>query len=72
MLPQINGTLDSSLKIADYVDANKAKIEINGPIVKVSDPKVQAELNAMLADLNTQAKTAQQAQTRLQTVMLGR
>ena len=72
VLPQINGTLDSSLKIADFVDANKAKIEINGPIVKVSDPKVQAELNAMLADLNTQAQTVQQAQTRLKTVMLGR
>ncbi|HEN8713762.1 MULTISPECIES: DUF3053 domain-containing protein [Pseudomonas] len=72
VLPQINGTLDSSLKVADYVDAHKEKIEINGAIVKVSDPTVQAELNALLADLNNQAKTVQQAQARLKTVMLGR
>ncbi|MEN5300824.1 DUF3053 domain-containing protein [Pseudomonas sp. TWI628] len=72
VLPQINGTLDSSLKVADYVDAHKAQIEINGPIVKVNDPKVQAELNALLQDLTTQAKTVQQAQAQLQTVMLGR
>lgn len=72
VLPQINGTLDSSLKVADYVDAHKAQIEINGPMVKVNDPKVQAELNGLLQDLTTQAKTVQQAQAQLQTVMLGR
>ncbi|MFJ4157427.1 DUF3053 domain-containing protein [Pseudomonas sp. NPDC089752] len=72
VLPQINSTFDSSLKVADYVDAHKAQIEVNGAIVKVSDPKVQAELNALLADLNTQGKTLQQAQTQLKTVMLGR
>ncbi|POA17861.1 DUF3053 domain-containing protein [Pseudomonas sp. FW300-N1A1] len=72
VLPQINSTLDSSLKVADYVNAHKAQIEINGPVVKVQDPKVQAELNALLQDLNVQAKTVQQAQVRLQAVMLGR
>lgn len=72
ILPQINSTFDSSLKIADYVTAHKDKIEINGAIVKVTDPKVQTELNTLLQDLNVQAKNVQQAQTRLQTVMLGR
>ncbi|RJX77641.1 DUF3053 domain-containing protein [Pseudomonas sp. LS-2] len=72
VVPQINSTLDSSLKVADYLDAHKAQIEINGPVVKVQDPKVQAELNALLQDLNAQARTVQQAQARLQTVMLGR
>ncbi|MFQ6571991.1 DUF3053 domain-containing protein [Pseudomonas sp. UM16] len=72
VLPQINGTLDSSLKVADYVNAHKAQIEINGPVVKVQDPKVQAELNTLLQDLNAQAQTVQQAQVRMQAVMLGR
>ncbi|MNR51596.1 hypothetical protein D3C85_1712890 [compost metagenome] len=72
VLPQLNSTFDSSLKIADYVEAHKAQIEISGPIVKVKDPAVQAELNQLLQDLNTQAKNVQQAQTRLQAVMLGR
>lgn len=72
VLPQLNATFDSSLKIADYVEAHKAQIEISGPIVKVKDAAVQAELNQLLQDLNTQAKNVQQAQTRLQAVMLGR
>ena len=72
VLPQLNATFDSSLKIADYVDAHKAQIEISGPIVKVQDPAVQAELNQLLQDLNAQAKNLQQANTRMQAVMLGR
>ncbi|MFD4837551.1 DUF3053 domain-containing protein [Achromobacter sp. NPDC058515] len=72
VLPQLNATFDSSLKIADYVEANKAQIEIAGPVVKVQDPAVQAKLNQLLQDLNAQAKNVQQAQTRLQAVMLGR
>ncbi|WP_062380666.1 DUF3053 domain-containing protein [Pseudomonas abietaniphila] len=71
VVPQINGALDSSLKVADYLDAHKAQIEINGPVVKVKDAKVQAELNALLQDLNAQAQTVQKAQARMQSMMLG-
>ncbi|KQQ60272.1 hypothetical protein ASF84_06125 [Pseudomonas sp. Leaf127] len=72
VLPQINGTLDGSLKVADYINAHKDQIDINGPVVTVKDPKVQAELNTLLQNLNEQAKTVQQAQVRLQSVMLGK
>ncbi len=72
VLPQLNATFDSSLKIADYVAAHAAQIDISGPIVKVQDPAVQAELNQLLQDLNAQAKNVQQAQTRMQAVMVGR
>ncbi|MCY1509909.1 hypothetical protein D9M68_442670 [compost metagenome] len=71
-LPQLNATFDASLKIADYVAANAAQIDMSGPIVKVQDPAVQAELNKLLQDLNAQAKNLQQAQTRMQAVMIGR
>ncbi|WP_454668527.1 DUF3053 domain-containing protein [Achromobacter kerstersii] len=72
VLPQVNETIDSSLKIADYIDAHKAQIEISGAIVKVQDPAVQAELNQLLQGLNAQAKNLQQAHTRMQALMLGR
>lgn len=72
VLPQINATFDSSLKIADYVAQHQKEIQISGSTVQVSDPAVQKELNTMLQDLNTQARNVQQAHTRLQAVMLGR
>ncbi|CAB3893362.1 DUF3053 domain-containing protein [Achromobacter anxifer] len=72
VLPQLNATFDSSLKIADYVAAHAAQIDISGPVVTVKDPAVQAELNQLLQDLNAQAKNVQQVQTRMQAVMIGR
>ncbi len=72
VLPQINATYDVVLKIADYVDANKSKIEISGTNVTVTDTAVQADLNKLMQDMNAQAKNVQQAQTRLQTVIKGR
>lgn len=71
VLPQISGTLDSSLKLAEYVEAHKAQIDLSGPMPKVQDPTVLAELNKLLQDLTAQAQKVQQAQTRLQAVMLG-
>ncbi len=72
VLPQLNATFDSSLKIADYVAAHAAQIDISGPVVTVKDPAVQTELNQLLQDLNAQARNVQQAQTRMQAVMIGR
>ena len=71
VLPLISGTLDSSLKVAEYVEAHKAQIDLSGPMPKVQDPTVLAELNKLLQDLTAQAQKVQQAQTRLQAVMLG-
>lgn len=72
VMPQVNGTFESGLKVADYVDAHKAQIQINGSVVQVTDAKVQAELNTLLQDLNAKAKVVQEAQTRMQSVLLGR
>lgn len=72
VLPQINGTLASSLKVADYVNAHKAQIDVSGPAPKVQDPTILKELNGLLQDLATQAQGAQQAQAKVQAVMLGR
>lgn len=71
VLPQISGTLDSSLKVAEYVEAHKTQIDLSGPAPRVQDPTVLAELNKLLQELSSQAQKVQQAQTRLQAVMLG-
>lgn len=72
VLPQVNKTLESALKAADYATAHKSQIDINGAVVTVKDPKVQAELNALLQDLNAQGQASQQAQAKVQALMYGR
>lgn len=71
VLPQIGATLDSGLKVADYVKAHEQQIDVKGPAITVKDPKVQQELNGLLQDLNTQAQNAQQVQAKMQKMMLG-
>ncbi|WP_295473298.1 DUF3053 domain-containing protein [uncultured Pseudomonas sp.] len=71
VLPQIGATLDSGLKVADYVKAHEQQIDVKGPTITVKDPKVQQELNGLLQDLNNQAQNAQQAQAKMQKLMLG-
>ena len=41
-------------------------------MARVQDPTVQAELNKLLQELTAQAQKVQQAQTRLQAVMMGK
>ncbi|KPX06690.1 DUF3053 domain-containing protein [Pseudomonas syringae pv. coryli] len=77
VLPQIKGTFSSGLKssglkVADYVDAHKSQIDISGSTITVKDPVVQTELNKLLQELNEQGKNAQQAQSKLQSLMTGR
>ncbi len=72
ILPQISNALNSSLKVADYISAHKAQIEISGSMARVQDPKVQAELNEHLQDLNSHGKTMMQAYARIQTLITGR
>lgn len=53
------------------MQAHKAQIDLSGPMPKVQDPAVLAELNKLLQALTAQVQKVQAAQTRLQAVMLG-
>ncbi|MDZ5604736.1 DUF3053 domain-containing protein [Pseudomonas sp. RP23018S] len=72
VLPQIDTAMDAISKVGDYVEANKAQIQINGSQITVQDPKVLEELNARLQAVNAQGKAVQEAQSRMQSVMFGR
>lgn len=72
VVPQINKSFDNSLKVADYLEAHKAQVEINGAVIQTKNVKVQEELNTLLQELNAQAKVVQDAQARIQAVILGR
>ncbi|WP_312936674.1 DUF3053 domain-containing protein [Pseudomonas sp.] len=72
VLPQINTAMDAISSVGDYVEANKAQIQINGSQITVQDPKVLQELNTRLQAVNAQGKAVQDAQSRMQSVMYGR
>ncbi|MDF3831780.1 DUF3053 family protein [Cupriavidus basilensis] len=71
IFPQVDAAFASGLKIVDFVEENKARIEISGLVVKVQSPAVQADLNKLLQEMNEHARGVNQAQSRLRSVMLG-
>lgn len=72
LLPQIDTAMAGIEDVGNYVEAHKAQIEIKGAQISVQDPKVLEALNTRLKSLNEQGQAVQQAQSRMQAVMLGR
>jgi hypothetical protein len=72
VFPLADTALASALDLADYVEQNKAKIDSSGAVLRVSDPKVLAELNKRLQAMAAQAAGLMKAQGDFQKVVTGR
>ena len=72
VFPLVDASLQRAVDTADYVEKNKSKMEFSGATVRVSDPKVQAELNTRLQALNSGAAALNKAQVDMQKMIMGR
>jgi hypothetical protein len=52
-------------KVVAYIDAHRNQIKVSGAMLEVSDPKLQAELQALLHDLNSKGQAVNAAQDAL-------
>lgn len=59
-------TLDSNLALADYLEANKDKIEFKGTMIIASDEAVHEKINELLATLSGKAQELYQLESELQ------
>ena len=71
VVPVADTVFAKALGLADYLQANKAKVKVSGASVQVSDRKVQDEINAKLQSLQGDQKAMQEAQAKLQTMIYG-
>lgn len=71
VFPALDAVLGGAVRIGDYIEAHRAQIQIAGNAITVNDAKVQAELNAMLQELNGHANAINAAQRKLRTVVSG-
>ncbi len=72
VFPLVDASLQKAVDTADYVEKHKSKIQVNGAIVRVTDPKVQAELNNRLQALNAGTAELNKAQADMQKMITGR
>ncbi|SCX73498.1 DUF3053 domain-containing protein [Variovorax sp. EL159] len=71
VFPALDTVFASALSIGDFLQQNKSKIQVSGSSVTVSDPAVQAELNKMLQQLNSQSAAINAAQQKMQAMVRG-
>jgi hypothetical protein len=70
-LPALDETVQAMLAIANFVAANGSKITINGSMVNTTDPKLQPQLQDLLAKLNAASQKTSDARDRLMKTMNG-
>ncbi|MEN5180679.1 DUF3053 family protein [Comamonas testosteroni] len=63
--PAIDAMFGSVGKVVAYLDAHRDQIKVSGAMLEVSDPKLQAELQALLNDLNSKGQAVNAAQDAL-------
>ncbi|CAN5741414.1 DUF3053 domain-containing protein [soil metagenome] len=71
IFPAVDGTLDQTLQIADYLQLNRNKVQFSGGTVMTVDAATQSELNKMLEDLQSRAAALSTAQRKLQALTYG-
>jgi hypothetical protein len=70
-VPLVVDIADAALKFADYIDANRGKVTIQGKSVGGKDARTQREIDNLVKNLSAQAPKFQDAQRRLRIVLTG-
>jgi hypothetical protein len=70
-VPLVVDIADAALKFADYIDANRSKVTIQGKSVGGKDTRTQREIDNLVKNLSAQAPKFQDAQRRLRVVLTG-
>lgn len=71
VVPMVVGIAEAGLKLADFIDANRGKVTMQGTMVSGKDAKTQRELDILVKNLAAQAPKFQDAQRRLRIVLQG-
>jgi hypothetical protein len=71
VVPLVVDIADAALKVADYVDANRSKVTIQGRQAGGNDPKTARELDILVKNLSSQGPKFQDAQRRLRAALTG-
>lgn len=71
-MPAVEATLGSAEKLAEYLEAHKDQVKFRGSMMEVSDPKVLAEANALVAQMKAKSDDIMAAQRKMNTMMSGR
>jgi hypothetical protein len=70
-LPLAEGAAQSVLALIDYVNIHRDQVAVQGANISVNDPKVRAQVSALLDDINRKHQQIQEVQSQVNKMMTG-
>ena len=70
-MPALQSTLLGAEKLADFLEAHKAQIKINGGNIEITDQKVLDEANVLVSQMTAKSNEILTAQRKMNAVMTG-
>lgn len=71
VFPTTDETFGAILELAELIDANKAAIKLSGSQIQISNPALQARVQAALTAMGAKQQAMNAAQQKLRSVMFG-
>jgi hypothetical protein len=71
IVPVMNDVLGKAIELGTYIEANRARVRLNGPMIETSDPKIQNAINERIESLQSHQQAVQSAQRRMMEVVQG-
>ena len=62
IFPDVDEAIGTILAFADYLEQNRDKVKIEGAMIRVNNPSVQARLQALIEGMRTKQQAVQKAQ----------
>jgi hypothetical protein len=70
-LPLAEAAAQSVLALIDYINSHRDQITVQGASLSVNDPKVRAQVSALLDDINRKHQQIQEVQSQVNKIMTG-
>ena len=71
MLPTVEQALTKSIAFAEFLGANRAKFQFNGPMVETADTKLLAQFNAHVEGMRASSGGVNDAQRKMRALIQG-
>jgi hypothetical protein len=71
IFPDVDAAIGAILAFVDYLDQNRDQVKIEGAMIRVNDPSVQARLQTLIEAMRAKQQAIQNAQQRLRSLAQG-
>jgi len=71
IFPELDASIQAILELAEFLDQHKTAVQLDGAMIRVTDPALQPRLQALVEAMRTKLEAMQKAQQRMNALVNG-